>query len=76
MLTIRCDTITGRTSCLVLNTKATEIENIEDTFHLVFDDNIMNKLAYHTNNRINDPTDTLRLIDVDSMSILRWYVEK
>ena len=71
MLTIRCDTITGRTRCLVLSTKATEIENIEDTFHLVFDDNIMNKLAYHTNNRINDPTDTLRLIDVDSMSILR-----
>ena len=48
-----CDTVTGRTSCLISNMKATEIENIEDTFHLFFDDNMMNKIGNHTNNRIN-----------------------
>ena len=38
----RCDTVTGRTSCLAPNTEATEIENIEDIFYLYFDDKIMN----------------------------------
>ena len=32
----KCDTITGRTSCLVPNTKTTGAANIEDTFHLFF----------------------------------------
>ena len=50
----RCDTIAGRTSCLAPNTKAKEIEIIEDTFHLFFDDNIMIKIVDHINDRINE----------------------
>ena len=50
----RCDTIIGRTSCLVPNTKATGTEDTEDTFHMFFDENIKNKIVGGTNNRINE----------------------
>ena len=49
----KCDTILGRTSCLVPNSRVNNIENIETTCHLYFDNDIMNKIVDCTNTRIN-----------------------
>ena len=40
-------------SCLAPNSRANNIENIEDTFHLYFDNDIMDKIVDCTNTRIN-----------------------
>ena len=59
----RCDTITGRRSCLVPSTKASKIENIEDIFHLFFDENMINKIVDHTNNGINETITRLQRVE-------------
>ena len=43
----------SRISCLAPNSRANNIENIEDTFHLYFDNDIMNKIVDSTSARIN-----------------------
>ena len=43
----------SRISCLAPNSRANNIENIEDTFHLYFDNDIMNKIVDCTSARIN-----------------------
>ena len=48
------DTISGRINCLAPNSRANNIEKIEDTFHLYFDNDIMEKIAACTNTRINE----------------------
>ena len=50
----KCDTISGRISCLAPNSRANNIENIEDTFHLYFDNDIMDKIVDCTITRINE----------------------
>ena len=55
----KCDTISGRISCLAPNSRANNIENIEDTFHLYFDD-FMGKIVDCTNTRINETIARLR----------------
>ena len=50
----KCDTISGRISCLAPNSRANNIENIEDTFHLYFENDIMDKIVDCTNIRINE----------------------
>ena len=50
----KCDTISGRISCLAPKSRANNIENIEDTFHLYFDNDIMDKIVDCTNTTINE----------------------
>ena len=68
------DTITGRTSCLVPNTKATKIKNTEDNFRLFFDKNIIKKAVDHTNNKINEIITCLKTVESYNQSIdkYRW----
>ena len=49
----KCDTISGRISCLAPNSRANNIENIKNTFRLYFDNDIMDKIVDCTNTRIN-----------------------
>ena len=48
----KCHTISGRISCLAPNSRANNIENIENTFNLYFDNDIMDKIVNCTNTRI------------------------
>ena len=50
----KCDTISGRISCLTPKTRASNIENIEYTFHLYFHNDIKNNIVDCTNTRINE----------------------
>ena len=50
----KCDTILGRISCLAPNSRANNIEKIEDTFHLYFHNDIMEKIFDCTNTRTNE----------------------
>ena len=50
----KCDTISGRISCLAPNSRANNIESINDTFHLYFDNDIIDKIVDCTNTRINE----------------------
>ena len=43
--------------------KSMDNENIEGTFHLCFDDNLMNKIVQHTNHRISKSIFQLRRND-------------
>ena len=56
----KCDTISGRISCLAPNSRANNTENIEDTFHLYFNNDIMGKIVDCTNTRINETIARLR----------------
>ena len=69
----KCDTISGRISCLVLNSRGSNIENIKDTFHLYFDNDIMNKVVDCTNTRINETIARLQRSDnLNKSSKLTW----
>ena len=50
----KCNTISGRISCLAPNSRVNILENIKDTFHLYFDTDIMDKIFDCTNTRINE----------------------
>ena len=66
----RCDTITGRTSCLVSNTKHQILKTEKTpTFHLFSDDNIINKIGDHTNKRINETITRLQRVESYDKSI-------
>ena len=49
-----CDIVYQPRSSLLPNTKAIGAENFGDLFHLFFDDEIINIIVYHTNNKIQD----------------------
>ena len=49
-----CDTIHRPISCLLPNTKASNIETFDDTFYLFFDDKIMNMIVHNTDNKIRE----------------------
>ena len=49
-----CDTIHRSISCLLPNTKASNIETFDGTFHLFFDDEIMDMVVHNTNNKIRE----------------------
>ena len=59
----KCDTISNRISCFAPDSTANNIENIEDTFHLYFDNDIMDKIVDCTNTRINETIPRLQRID-------------
>ena len=71
----KCDTISGGISCLAPNSRA-NMENIEDTFHLYFDNNIMVKIADCTNIRINETRARLQRIDNFNESSKYTWVKK
>ena len=50
----KCDIISGRISRLAPNSRASNIENIEDTFHLYFDNDIVDKIVDFPYTRINE----------------------
>ena len=50
----KCDTISGRKNCFAVNSRPNNIKNIEDTFHLYFDNDIMDKIVDCRNTRINE----------------------
>ena len=50
----KCDTISCRIRCLVPNSRANNIESMEDTFHLCFDNYTMDKIVDCKNTRINE----------------------
>ena len=50
----KCDIISGRISCLAPNSSANNIENIEDTFHLYFENDIIDRIVDCTNTRVNE----------------------
>ena len=69
----KCHTILGTISCLALNSRANNIENIKDTFHLYFDNDIMNKIVGCTNTRINETIARLQRSDnFNESSKLTW----
>ena len=43
-----------------MNTKASNIETFDDTFHLFFDDEIMDMIVHNTNNKIRETLSPLR----------------
>ena len=55
-----CDTTHQPISCLLPNTKASNIETFGDAFHLFFDDEIMNMIVHNTNNKIREALSSLR----------------
>ena len=59
----KSDTISGGISCLAPNSRANNIENIEDTFHLYFDNDIMDKIIDCTNTKINETIERLQQSD-------------
>ena len=59
----KCDTISGRISCLAPNSRANNIENIKDTFHLYFDNDIVDKIDDCTITRINETIARLQQSD-------------
>ena len=51
----RCDTITGMTSCIVPNTKTKKLKAWKTPFtYFLMNNNIMNIIIDHRNNRINE----------------------
>ena len=72
----KCDTISGRISCLAPNSRANNIENIEDTFHLYFDNDIMDKIVDCTNTRINETIACLQQSDNFNESSKYTWVKK
>ena len=55
-----CDTIHRPISCLLPNTKASNIDTFYDTFHLFFDDKTMDVIVHNTNNKIREVLSRLR----------------
>ena len=72
----KCDTISGRISCLVPNSRASNIENIKDTFHLYFDNGVMDKIVDCTNTKINKTIALLQRSDNFSESSKYTWVKK
>ena len=58
-----CDTISGRISCLAPNFRVNNIESIEDTFHLYFDNDIIGKIVDCANTKINETITRLQQSD-------------
>ena len=73
---ILCDTISGRISCLAPNSGASNIENIEDIFHLYFDNDIMDKIVDCTNTRTNETIARLQQSDNFNESSKYTWVKK
>ena len=59
----KCDTISGRISCLAPNFRVNNIESIEDTFHLYFDNDIIGKIVDCANTKINETITRLQQSD-------------
>ena len=57
------DTTSGRISCLAPTSRAYNIENIEDTFHSYFDNDIMDKVVDCKNTSINETIARLQRSD-------------
>ena len=72
----QCDTISGRISCLAPDSRAKNIENIGDTFHLYFDNDIMDKIIDCTNTKINETIERLQQSDNFNESSKYTWVEK
>ena len=70
------DTISGRISCLASNSRTNNIENIEDTFHLYFHNDIMSKIVDCTNTRINETIAALLRSDSFNESSKYSWVKK
>ena len=72
----KCDTISVRISCLVQNSRANNIEDIEDTFHLHFDNDIMDRIVDCANTRINETLARLQRSDSFNESSKYTWVKK
>ena len=72
----KCDTISGRISCLVQNSRANNIEDSKDTCHLHFANYIMDKIVDCTNTRINETLARLQRCDNFNESIKYTWVKK
>ena len=72
----KCDTISDRISFLAPNSRANNIENIEDTFHLYFDNDIMDKIIDCTNTKINETIARLQRSDNFNESSKYSWVKK
>ena len=59
----KCDVISGRISCLAPNSRPNNIENMKDTFHLHFDNDIIEKIVDCANTRINETIARLKRSD-------------
>ena len=59
----KCDTISGRISCLAPNSRANNIENIEDALHLYFANDTMDKIVDCTDTRVNETIACLQRSD-------------
>ena len=55
-----CDTIHRPISCLLPNTKASNVETFDDTFNLFFDDEVMDMIVHNTNNKTRETLSRLR----------------
>ena len=71
-----CNTTSGSMGCLAPNFRANNIENIKDTFHLYFDNDIMDKIIDCTNTRINKTISRLQRSDNFNESSKYTWVKK
>ena len=66
----------SRISCLAPNSRANNIENIEDTFHLYFDNDIKDKIVDCTNTRINATISCFQRSDnFNESSTYTWVIK-
>ena len=72
----KCDTISDGISCHALHSRANNIGNIEDTFHLYFDNDIIDKIVEYTNTSINETIARLQRSDNFNQSSKYKWVKK
>ena len=72
----KCDTISDGKSCHALHSRANNIGNIEDTFHLYFDNDIMDKIVEYANTSINETIARLQRSDNFNQSSKYKWVKK
>ena len=71
----KCDAILGRISCPSPNSRANNIENIEDIFHLYFDNDIMGKINDCTNTRMKETIARLqRIMSKNRFRFLKGHI--
>ena len=72
----KCDTISDGKSCHALHSRANNIGNIEDTFHLYFDNDIMDKIVEYANTSLNETIARLQRSDNFNQSSKYKWVKK
>ena len=68
----RCESLQEKQAPQYKTQRAKQIENIEYTIHLFFDDNIMSKIVDNTKNRINETIFRLQRVQSHKKSVDKY----